>query len=139
MTIRLVRAEIAKALRTIPELVASEYVPDSVDVPHAVVAVKEIDYRLVLSDSAAVIPFTVSIYVGRNDGAKAQETLDRYCDPSDAWSVLTLLHGWDALQGRGAASVCDYAEVVKVTGPTPEAIGTVPYLIVDFDVEVCIS
>ena len=133
MTVATVRQALADAVDAISGLRASAYMPDKINPPIAVVNTGDFDPRMVLGEGKCERQFVVSVYAGRTPETAAQKLLDTYSELSGATSVIAAIQGWAALNNGTTA---DYAQVTNVSGLKVATVGTIEYLLVDFEIEV---
>lgn len=132
MSLATVRQALSDAVDGIADVRATPYVPDQINPPQAVVGLREIDYDLVFGRGADIFMFMVQFFVARTAEKQAQILLDTLCEPAGVTSLKTVV---EADSGLGA--LVDYARVRRVTGPQVATIGSLDFLVVEFDVEVC--
>ena len=119
------------ALVTIPGLRATEYLPDQINPPCAVVTPQGIRYHEAFRTGNPPINFLVTVFVGRMSDRVAQETLYGFMSATGAQSIRAAIEVDPTLDGVVQACV-----VTDAGNITYAEIGQVVYLTVDFQVTV---
>lgn len=132
-TIATVRDTIRQAIETGTGLRTFAWVQDQIVAPCAHVAPLEFDPRLVLSQSKAAYMFQVRVYVSRAAAVEQnQKLLDEYREISGDRSILAAVQDGSHWPG----SIVDYCQVTRIGEVLAVDYGGVPYLTVEFDLEV---
>ena len=134
MSLTTIRQALADALEGVEGLTVSPYVTDQVLTPHAMVALRGIDYDLVFGRGADTYNFVVSVYVSRTLEDEQQALLDRIADPTDASCLKALLEADAVVSAAGV----DYIRVRSVNQIDEKLVGALPYLFVDYELEVVV-
>lgn len=127
-----IRAGIADRLSSIVGLNVDPYMVERIRPPHAMIDF-EIDYDLVLGRSKDTYPFSVIVFVQRDNSLAGQRLLDGLRDPNNPSSVKQVLENGDLF-----AVDVDYVQVKKASRVQVVSHGNpaVEYLMVEFEVEV---
>lgn len=125
-TIAALRQGLARNLSTLGGLAVSEYVPDNIVPPMAVISAPAIRYDTSFGRGSDEYSFTIDVFVGRQVVKNAQKMLDALCDPGgvkDALESDRTLSGLVA--GLRVTNLTDYRLI---------EVGEVPLLAASFDV-----
>jgi len=125
------RAAMGTALSTISGLNVSAYMTDIIKPPQAMIDLHP-DYDLVFSGSKDTYHYVVQVYTQRDNEKSAQILLDTLRDPNDTSSVKYVFENNATL-----AAAVDYAWVKRCSPVEVVLVGTVEYLRITFEVEVC--
>lgn len=132
MDLTAVRNAIATSLTGISGLQTYAVVPDSVNVPCAIVGMPtSVDFDQAMGRGLDRMTIPVRLMVSRADGPDAQADLDGYVAGSGAKSVKTAVEVDKTLGGT-----VDTVRVTQATGFGAFEVGDVSYLGCDFSVEV---
>lgn len=132
-TIAQVRDKLALVVQTATGLRSTGYVGDQpITPPCARVARREMDPRLIYGGTKASFPFTIAVYAGRAADRAGEKLLDTYTEISGSTSVLAAV---ETLSNWSGVAI-DLAEVTRISEVQVVEIGNVPYLRVEFDVDV---
>ena len=127
-----IRNGIGTNLGNISSLTVSNFVPDFVEPPIAVVGVVEtIEYDTTIQRGADKYEIPVFIYVSRVDAQDSQETLDGYLASTGSSSVKAQIESDVTLSG--SANSCRVIEAKEVGVYT---VNSIDYLGAEFIVEV---
>lgn len=133
MTISTIRTALVDALDDITGLHAAAYLPDQIAAtPLAVVSLRSLDYDLVFGRGADTYMFVVSVYTSKTALPQEQALLDTFCEPSGSTSIKTQLETAAVATAAGV----DYVRVRNVQGVDVRNVGDLPYLVLDFELEV---
>lgn len=132
-TIADVRVGLAAAVKAGCGLACEPYVLNAVRAPVAMVDRREMDPRLVFGASKNAYPLRVIVFVGGQSEISSQQLLDGYCETSGASSLKRAVESGD----YWPSNLVDYCEVVRIGDTVIREVAGVPYLTVEFDVEVC--
>ncbi len=134
MSLATVREGLASACEA-AGLNCTGYVTDDISTPAAVIAIQPFEYALVFSATRSPLTYKISVYVERTDEIDAQQQFDKWIDPSSATSLKAILEEASVATAAGV----DYVWVKEVATPVQQAqFGSVPYLSVEFTVEVVV-
>lgn len=131
-TISQIRAGIAARLDTIEGLRVSDYVPDQINPPMAVVFGPEIDYDSTMQRGSDDMRFSIILLTSRVSDRSGQTLLDSYLSPAGAASVKVAVEAEQTLGGT-----VDYARVSQVREYGSEEINATTYYTAAVTVEVC--
>ena len=126
-----IRAGMAEAMATIPNLRVREFIPALITPPMAVVNPSNIEYDLNAQRGLTRFVFTVSVFVVKADDRSAQKRIDPFVGVSGPQSVKAALESDRTLGG-----VVDTLRVQSVSNYSASDANDVDYLAVDFEVEV---
>ncbi len=125
------RAGIAANIRAnIPELRASETIPDTPNVPVAVISLDQVSYDQTFQRGMSEYVFLISVLAGRVSERHAQARLDSYIDPGSQ-TIKTAIESDKTLGG----TVFD-VRVTEMSNIGAVSLGETVYLGADFRVEV---
>jgi hypothetical protein len=110
-----------------------EYVRDNFSPPCAEVHRREYDPRMVFSQAKAPYQFTVRVYAGRTHEQWSQVFLDDLCDINTETSLTMAVQDTD---NWPSDVTLDYVEVTRIGEIVAVIREEVPYLMVEFDIEV---
>lgn len=128
MSIADIREGLADALRTIPGLRVSPYIPDSFEPPMAIVSTYRVAFDLAGARGSDDFTFDILVVARRTSERAAQESLDEYVPLVKA----AIENGSDKSLGGAAQSL----QVTAVDGPRPFSQGDSTYLAASFAVRV---
>jgi hypothetical protein len=120
-----------RALQRIPDLRVYEFIPDTINVPMALVALEEATYHRAFGGGDVNYRFVVTVVVGRTSERVAQQQLDEFLSYSGAKSVRQAIEtdpDWD----------CDVQTLMveRAGNLQPLTVNESSYLSVDFTVQV---
>lgn len=121
------RAGLATRLATISGLRASATLPDQPQPPQAVIYPDRITFDQTFARGCDQYDFIVQVIVGRIAERTAQNSLDKFCDPSGATSIKAAIEGDPTLGGK--AFDCRVTEMRAVSALV---IGDATYLTAEF-------
>ncbi len=125
----------AQALRTalqrIPDLRVYDFIPDTINVPMALVTLEEATYHRAFGGGDVQYRFLVTVLVGRTSERVAQQRLDDYLSYSGGQSIRQAIEtdpDWD----------CDVQTLMveRAGNLQPVTVNDATYLSVDFTVQV---
>ena len=139
MTPAEVRAGLASALSTIPNLAVSQYRTGNIQAPHAVITSASITYDFTFGRGADSYAMQVLIYVTRADDPDGAMLLDQFLAGHGDRSVRTILcdptaHGLVDANGNAVA-----VRVLRAEMGTTSSPDGAEYLAATFDVELTVS
>lgn len=126
MSIAAIRAGLADALDTIPDLRVSSYYPDDITPPMAIVDTPRITFDLAMSRGSDDITFDVLVVVRRVSERQAQIDLDTF--------VPLVKAAIEADKSLGGA--CDSLQCQQMSGYSPLQSGDTIHLAASFAVRV---
>lgn len=98
-TILQVMQGIETRLATISGLTTSEFVPDKINPPMAIVGVPPIDYRVTMQKGVFTLNPTVTVFVSAAFDRLGQTALAGYANPTGSTSVIVAIEGDKTLGG----------------------------------------
>lgn len=129
MSLETYREALADAVSTIDGLRCTPYLTDQVNPPHAMIDL-EVNYDLTFARGADVLTVYLMVFDQRKSERSAQIRLDDWRDGSSTTSIKYVVENDTTL-----ATKCDYTRVVSAGRPTVVTVGTVDYLMVEFQLE----
>lgn len=126
MSIADIREGLADALRTIPGLRVSTYIPDTIEPPMVIVGTYRVDFDTAFNRGSDEITFDVMVVVRRTSERAAQQALDTYLP-----LVKTAIEDDDSLGGA-----CMSLHVTGVERQSPLVVGETTYLAATYAVRV---
>jgi len=133
LTISSVRDAAQTQLATITGLRTYDLIPDTVNVPAAVVGNLELEWDEAMQRGLDFATFDVLLITSRMSDRSAQDKLDAYLAGTGASSVKTVLEG-----GSPTGTLNGTVSTVRVTRATPISItvASIEYLAYRYEVEV---
>lgn len=126
-----VREGLAANLRTIQGLRVSEYLPEQINAPMAVINLERLEYLGAFQGGLRTYSFIVMLIAGRMGERSAQRQLDAFMAWDGDQSVRQAVEADTSL--GGAAQTC---KVEAARGVRMLDFGDATYLVVDFEIEV---
>lgn len=133
-SIATMRAALADALEALDGWNVDPYFVDSVTTPHLVVGAVGMSYDITFGRGADELTVTVTAYVSRTVEDAQQALLDELLEPSGPSSLKEAVEQQAVYDAAGV----HYFRVRTATPVDEKQVGALPYLAVDFDVEVVI-
>ena len=121
------RAGIKNNLATIPGLRTSDYQPDSINPPVAIVFPVSLNYDETFHRGMQTYTFAVQVIVGRVSERTGQSTIDSYCSSTGTNSIKLAIESDKTLAGKAfdlrVTDMRNYGELI---------VGEVNYLSAEF-------
>ena len=126
-----IRTGLQTRLQTIAGLHVYHAVPDSINVPAAIVgAPASVEYSITMGTGDSLYTLPVRLYVSRWDATRSQDLLDPYLATTGAQSIRAAIEGDRTLGGAANTT-----RVIRATNYGQYVIDGITYIGCDFTVE----
>lgn len=126
-----VREGLAGNLRTIEGLRVSEYLPEQINAPMAVINIERLEYHGAFHGGLRTYSFVVMLIAGRMGERTAQRQLDAFMAADGDRSIRRAVESDTSLGGNAQTCKVEAARGVRMLD-----FGDATYLVVDFEIEV---
>lgn len=131
-TLSVIRDALGEALETLPGWNVARYVPDAVTTPQLVIASGGVTYDVTMGRGADELRLVVSAYVSRTAEGDQQALLDELLEPDGVGSLKEAVEAASVSTDAGV----HYFRVRSASAPDGQTVGALPYVLMDFEVEV---